>query len=109
MPRPYSLETYSQVMDLDGFPHQTTPRIGLIVSLTLVQDKADEIREVNGRAVLEPSSIRVHHREEVFFRIVQLLGDNHFQVELYDFFRRWQGSPCATAPRRHYHHPHHAR
>lgn len=86
MPRPYSLETYSQVMDLDGFPCDVTPRVGLIVSLTLLQEKADEIREIKDRAVLNANPINVHHREEVFFRIVELLNNTHFRVEFYDFF-----------------------
>lgn len=86
MPRPYSLETYSRVMDLDGFPCDVTPRVGLIVSLTLLQEKADEIREIDGRPVLNANPIKVHHHEEVFFRIVELLNDTHFRVEFYDFF-----------------------
>lgn len=105
--RLYSLQHYDQFVDLDGYAFETELKIGMIISLTLCQKELEEPQEIK-ESIEKDHGITVHslpklaYSEEVFFKIVSILGKDKFEIEFYDWFSNGHIYLPLSASRFHY-------
>ncbi len=93
--RLYELDIYKNRIDLDGYALDIVPEIGMIVSLTLCQKELEipiGIKKYieNRHSVSVKEISKVEYKEEVFFKIIDIVNKDKFVLEFYDYFTNGQ-------------------
>src|SRR5665648_78244 len=89
--RLFFLKHYDEFVDLDGYAFETELKVGMLISLTLCQKELEEPKEIKEN-IEKDHGITVHslpklpYSEEVFFKIVSIIGKDKFEIEFYDWF-----------------------